>query len=89
MHGLTRRAIFSLFPLCRLFNILSKYHLCSQVGRVAYEMMQTNRVDASNAFFSLDDIYYFGGQNAHDRVAVLPHTAGAQQEISLQVSGTT
>ncbi|KAL0878703.1 hypothetical protein ABMA27_003757 [Loxostege sticticalis] len=57
----------------------------SQVGRVAYEMMQTNRVDASNAFFSLDDIYYFGGQNAHDRVAVLPHTAGAQQEISLQV----
>ncbi|XP_063828820.1 alpha-(1,6)-fucosyltransferase [Ostrinia nubilalis] len=57
----------------------------SQVGRVAYEMMQTNRVDASNAFFSLDDIYYFGGQNAHDRVAVLPHTAGAGQEISLQV----
>ncbi|KPJ13995.1 Alpha-(1,6)-fucosyltransferase [Papilio machaon] len=40
----------------------------SQVGRVAYEIMQTNRVDASNSFFSLDDIYYFGGQNAHDRV---------------------
>ncbi|CAH0400253.1 unnamed protein product [Chilo suppressalis] len=59
--------------------------LSSQVGRVAYEMMQTNRVDASDSFFSLDDIYYFGGQNAHDRVAVLPHTAVDTQDIALQV----
>ncbi|KOB78961.1 Alpha 1,6-fucosyltransferase [Operophtera brumata] len=43
----------------------------ASVGRVAYEMMQTNRMDASDSFFSLDDIYYFGGQNAHDRRAVM------------------
>ncbi|XP_059046636.1 alpha-(1,6)-fucosyltransferase [Achroia grisella] len=57
----------------------------SQVGRVAYEMMQTNRVDASNSFFSLDDIYYFGGQNAHDRIAVMPHSPEHSQDISLEV----
>ncbi|KAH9645088.1 hypothetical protein HF086_005633 [Spodoptera exigua] len=56
----------------------------ANVGRVAYEMMQTNRVDASDSFFSLDDIYYFGGQNAHDRVAVLPND-GAYQDIPFQV----
>ncbi|XP_072942297.1 alpha-(1,6)-fucosyltransferase [Epargyreus clarus] len=57
----------------------------SQVGRVAYEMMQTNRVDASDSFYSLDDIYYFGGQNAHNRRAIMPHTSRGNQEISFQV----
>lgn len=57
----------------------------SQVGRMAYEMMQANRVDASNSFFSLDDIYYFGGQNAHDRQAVMPHQAKDSQDIAFQV----
>ncbi|XP_063364778.1 alpha-(1,6)-fucosyltransferase [Cydia amplana] len=57
----------------------------SQVGRVAYEMMQANRVDASNSFFSLDDIYYFGGQNAHDRAAIMPHEPNTNQEIAVQV----
>ncbi|CAG4961602.1 unnamed protein product [Colias eurytheme] len=56
----------------------------SQVGRVAYEMMQTNRLDASLAFQSLDDIYYFGGQNAHDRRALLPHVPSEPNEIALQ-----
>lgn len=55
------------------------------MGRVAYEMMQTNRVDASDSFFSLDDIYYFGGQNAHDRIAVM-HNDGNYQDIAFQVS---
>ncbi|XP_013136337.1 PREDICTED: alpha-(1,6)-fucosyltransferase [Papilio polytes] len=59
----------------------------SQVGRVAYEMMQANRADAANSYFSLDDIYYFGGQNAHDRAALMPHDAHAHahDEISFQV----
>ncbi|XP_060804098.1 alpha-(1,6)-fucosyltransferase [Amyelois transitella] len=57
----------------------------SQVGRVAYEMMQTNRLDASNSFYSLDDIYYFGGQNAHDRIAVMPNKGG-NHDISLEVN---
>nr|XP_049700311.1 alpha-(1,6)-fucosyltransferase isoform X1 [Helicoverpa armigera] len=56
----------------------------SQVGRVAYEMMQTNRVDASDSFFSLDDIYYFGGQNSHDRIAVMPND-GQYQDVPFQV----
>lgn len=52
---------------------------------MAYELMQANRVDASESFFSLDDIYYFGGQNAHDRIAVLPHDASGAQDISFKV----
>ncbi|XP_075976704.1 alpha-(1,6)-fucosyltransferase 8 isoform X2 [Anticarsia gemmatalis] len=56
----------------------------SQVGRVAYEMMQTNRVDASDSFFSLDDIYYFGGQNSHDRIAVMTND-GSNQDIAFEV----
>ena len=47
------------------------YHL--QVCRLAYELMQTHHVDASRNFFSLDDIYYFGGQQAHDVKALQRH----------------
>ena len=50
----------------------SDYIVCtfsSQICRLAFELMQT-RVsdhDLSSAFYSLDDIYYFGGQvgNSH------------------------
>ncbi|XP_050677683.1 alpha-(1,6)-fucosyltransferase [Leptidea sinapis] len=56
----------------------------SQVGRVAYEMMQANRVDASDSFASLDDIYYFGGQNAHNRRAIMAHAA-SPHEISFEI----
>lgn len=55
---------------------LSDHLICtfsSQVCRVAYEIMQSLYPDASNRYRSLDDIYYYGGQNAHNREAVLPH----------------
>ena len=35
--------------------------------------MQTRHVDASNKFYSLDDIYYFGGQQAHNVKAIQGH----------------
>lgn len=57
----------------------------SQVGRVAYQMMQANRVDASDSFFSLDDIYYYGGQNAHDRMAVMRHVANNNKDVNMEV----
>ena len=44
-----------------------------QVCRLAYELLQINHVDGSNKYFSLDDIYYFGGQQAHDVVAIQDH----------------
>ncbi|CAG9123083.1 unnamed protein product [Plutella xylostella] len=56
----------------------------SQIGRLAYEMMQANRADASNSYFTLDDIYYYGGQNAHNRIAVLPHKGGKHEDISFE-----
>ena len=29
---------------------------------MAYELMQTKHIDASQKYYSLDDIYYFGGE---------------------------
>ncbi|XP_041468749.1 alpha-(1,6)-fucosyltransferase-like isoform X1 [Lytechinus variegatus] len=45
----------------------------SQVCRVAYEMMQYIHEDAASYFRSLDDIYYYGGQNAHLQSVLYEH----------------
>uniref|UniRef100_A0A8C2CBV7 Alpha-(1,6)-fucosyltransferase n=1 Tax=Cyprinus carpio TaxID=7962 RepID=A0A8C2CBV7_CYPCA len=56
----------------------------SQVCRVAYEIMQTLHPDASAFFRSLDDIYYFGGQNAHNQIAIYPHQARTPEDIPME-----
>ena len=57
----------------------------SQVCRVAYELMQTYHPDAYNRFTSLDDIYYYGGQNPHPHQAILDHKPRKTGEIELKV----
>ncbi|CAH0387109.1 unnamed protein product [Bemisia tabaci] len=57
----------------------------SQVCRIAYEIMNALVPDAADHFKSLDDVYYFGGQEPHYHVAVLPHTAKTPQEMNLKV----
>lgn len=47
--------------------------------------MQNYFPDASARFRSLDDIYYYGGQNGHNRVAVLAHEGKKDGELSLEV----
>ena len=37
--------------------------------------MQKFHIDASNMYYSLDDVYYFGGQQAHNVKAVQNHEA--------------
>ncbi|XP_055332676.1 alpha-(1,6)-fucosyltransferase-like [Paramacrobiotus metropolitanus] len=54
----------------------------SQVCRLAYEVMQARFSDATDRYKSLDDIYYYGGQNGHQFEAILPHTARNGEEIS-------
>uniref|UniRef100_A0A4W5JJN2 Alpha-(1,6)-fucosyltransferase n=1 Tax=Hucho hucho TaxID=62062 RepID=A0A4W5JJN2_9TELE len=56
----------------------------SQVCRVAYEIMQTLHPDASSFFHSLDDIYYFGGQNAHNQIAIYPHHPRSPEDVPLE-----
>lgn len=66
---------------------LSDYLVCtfsSQVCRVAYEIMQTMYPDASDRFKSLDDIYYYGGQNSHYREAVMAHKSKKPEQINLK-----
>lgn len=55
-----------------------------KVCRVAYEIMQTLHPDASANFHSLDDIYYFGGQNAHNQIAIYPHQPRTADEIPME-----
>ncbi|KAK2580528.1 hypothetical protein KPH14_006259 [Odynerus spinipes] len=67
---------------------LCDYLVCtfsSQVCRVAYELMQTYYPDAYNKFASLDDIYYYGGQNPHPHVAILDHKPRKNGELELKV----
>lgn len=47
--------------------------------------MQTLHPDASSYFYSLDDIYYFGGQNPHNQLAIYDHQPRVgSSEISLE-----
>jgi hypothetical protein len=48
--------------------------------------MQIYRGDAASSFHSLDDIYYFGGQQAHQQVAIAEHHKQNTGEIDLMVS---
>ncbi|XP_014289365.1 alpha-(1,6)-fucosyltransferase [Halyomorpha halys] len=64
----------------------SDYLVCtfsSQVCRVAYEIMQSLHPDASTRFRSLDDIYYYGGQGIHRKVAVMSHRPKSPDEMDL------
>lgn len=56
----------------------------SQVCRVSYEIMQNFYPDASARFKSLDDIYYYGGQNAHSVEAVLDHESKDHNQINMK-----
>lgn len=86
----TRYSDSSLFGIVNDIHMLSMsdYLVCtfsSQVCRVAYEIMQNYFPDGSGRFKSLDDIYYYGGQNAHHTVAVLPHEPMRAGEMNILV----
>ncbi|KAI5696585.1 hypothetical protein M8J75_015200 [Diaphorina citri] len=57
----------------------------SQICRTAYEQMNAKFPDASDRYWSLDDIYYFGGQLSRIHIAVLPHTPRHSSEMDLMV----
>ena len=70
------------------FLSLCDYLVCtfsSQVCRVAYELMQVQNFDASTHFSSLDDIYYYGGQNPNPQIAIYTHIPKNKEEIELQL----
>jgi len=67
---------------------ITDYLVCtfsSQVCRIAYEIMQQGHVDASTRFKSLDDIWYYGGQDEHQQEAVFNHHALHHGEIEVEV----
>jgi len=56
----------------------------SQVCRIAYEIMQQQHADAAARFKSLDDIWYYGGQDEHQQDVVYDHKVARNNEIELQ-----
>lgn len=46
--------------------------------------MQNYYGDASTKFRSLDDIYYYGGQNAHNVIAIWPHMPKYNGEMTIK-----
>lgn len=86
----TRYSLNSLFGVAFDVYMLadSEYLVCtfsSQVCRLGYEIMQTYHVDASAKYYSLDDIYYFGGQQAHEVKALYGQTPAHHGQIDMQV----
>ena len=45
--------------------------------------MQTLHVDASSNYYSLDDIYYYGGQQGHDVIAFVENKAKDQVQFKV------
>ncbi|XP_065052139.1 alpha-(1,6)-fucosyltransferase-like isoform X2 [Rhopilema esculentum] len=78
----------SLYGIISDIELLSEtdYVVCtfsSQVCRLAYEIMNGKHVDASRRFQSLDDVYYFGGQNEHKVRVKIAHKARDKSELDL------
>ncbi|VDK86038.1 unnamed protein product [Litomosoides sigmodontis] len=86
----SRYSIESLVGIVTDIELLSRcvYLVCtfsSQVCRMGYELMQVRFGDAGDRFHSLDDIYYFGGQQAHEQIVVESYSAENDNEIDLEV----
>ncbi|KAL5515827.1 hypothetical protein EMCRGX_G001049 [Ephydatia muelleri] len=54
-----------------------------KICRLAYELMQPLHTDASRLFHSLDDVYYYGGQQEHRVRAIASHTSTYSGELSM------
>ena len=93
-------AVNSRYNLASLKGVISDIHMLSQsdylvctfssqVCRIAYEIQQQRFVDGSANFKSLDDIWYFGGQNDHQQEAIMSHKSeGRKDEIDLKEGDT-
>lgn len=60
---------------------------------MAYELMQTRKMeklplDWSRAYYSLDDIYYYGGQGSHNQIAILGHKPANNDEMAIKIGDT-
>ncbi|KAF7640162.1 hypothetical protein Mgra_00000606 [Meloidogyne graminicola] len=81
----TDRSLFGVIADVRLLAECN-YIVCtfsSQVCRIGYELMQAKVGDAGNNFHSLDDIFYFGGQSAHEVEAIDNFKSENNEQIDL------
>ena len=50
--------------------------------------MQPRHVDASNYYYSLDDVYYFGGMQGHHVKMIYPQKSQSSSQLELEVGDT-
>ena len=50
--------------------------------------MQSRHVDASQYYYSLDDIYYYGGMQGHDVKVIYPQKSHSSSRLDLVVGDT-
>ena len=50
--------------------------------------MQTRHVDAAEYYYSLDDVYYFGGMQGHHVKMIYPQKSRSSNELDLEVGDT-
>ena len=78
------KAIVDIFILSKSQFIVCTFS--SQFCRIAYELMQSHEaMDMSWRAESLDDMYYFGGQNERFWEAIANHTSHGVNEMALRV----
>lgn len=85
----TRYSLSSLFGIITDIFLLSKsdFLVCtftSNVGRLAYELMQTERPDASHRVKSLDYRYQNFAENDRKFKVLLPHVPRSFQEVEIE-----
>ncbi|CAJ0960582.1 unnamed protein product, partial [Mesorhabditis belari] len=86
---MSRYSDASMYGVVTDIQLLSRcdYLVCtfsSQVCRMGYELMQVRRPDGE-AFHSLDDLYYYGGQHDHQQIVIEDHVPERDNEIELKV----
>ncbi|KAK6755260.1 hypothetical protein RB195_013936 [Necator americanus] len=70
-----------LLSRCNYLVCTFSSHFC----RLAYELMQVRRGDVGESYRSLDDMYYFGGQQPHEHIVIEDHSPENPDEISLKI----
>lgn len=52
---------------------------------MAYEIMQNLHTDAADRYRTIDDIYFYRGQDSHFKEAFMEHKTMRPEEIDMQV----
>ena len=72
--------------VCRLaFELMQSKQVNISIDFINFNLFSIQPIDKSMNFYSLDDIYYFGGQSSHNQIAILNNKPKIDNEIDLKI----